>query len=262
MKKCSLRMVLYELRNINGNFMPHFFGIIFPNLMCVLLSKTVGSQVPDQMRQEVVTSIMLTMTLVIPMAIMLIGYGALYAQEVERGIPLRMRLFGVGEKYEVTAKIAAHLVFLTIAFAIYAVFQVLFMDIQRPAASSLLCLAVSLYLIGIIFLIIAHALANIFRKFSLTFGVTMFLYFGMMILTGMMGMRTDQLPEFLQKVAAALPMTYVSNDFIGFWQGGKYNFMPFIQSFIFMGAAAGILLMCSFHFQQRSQTRGKGSIFA
>ena len=47
MKKCSLRMVLYELRNINGNFMPHFFGIIFPNLMCVLLSKTVGSQVPD-----------------------------------------------------------------------------------------------------------------------------------------------------------------------------------------------------------------------
>ena len=209
-------MVLYELRNINGNFMPHFFGIIFPNLMCVLLSKTVGSQVPDQMRQEVVTSIMLTMTLVIPMAIMLIGYGALYAQEVERGIPLRMRLFGVG----------------------------------------------SLYLIGIIFLIIAHALANIFRKFSLTFGVTMFLYFGMMILTGMMGMRTDQLPEFLQKVAAALPMTYVSNDFIGFWQGGKYNFMPFIQSFIFMGAAAGILLMCSFHFQQRSQTRGKDSIFA
>ncbi|MDE6202042.1 MAG: ABC transporter permease [Lachnospiraceae bacterium] len=251
MKKCSLRMVLYELRNINGNFMPHFFGIVFPNLMCVLLSKTVGSQVPEGMREEVVTSIMLTMTLVIPMAIMLIGYGALYAQEVERGIPLRMRLFGLGEKCEVTAKIAAHLVFLTIAFVIFAVFQGLVMEVQRPALPSLLCLIVSLYLIGVIFLITAHAIANILQKFSLTFGVTMFLYFGMMILTGMMGMRTDQLPEAFQKVAATLPMTYVSNDFIDFWQGGTYNFMPFIQSFIFMGAASGILLLLSMYKNRR-----------
>ena len=31
-KNLNLRMILYELRNINGNFMPHFFGIIFPIL--------------------------------------------------------------------------------------------------------------------------------------------------------------------------------------------------------------------------------------
>ena len=78
-KKCNLSMILYELRNINGNFMPHFFGIVFPNLMCLLLSKTVGGQASEEIQKEIVTSIMLTMTLVIPMAIMLIGYGALYA---------------------------------------------------------------------------------------------------------------------------------------------------------------------------------------
>ena len=71
--KCSFKMVLYELRNINGNFMTHFFGIVFPNIMCLLLSKTVGSQVPDNVRQEVLTSITLSMSLVMPMAIMQIG---------------------------------------------------------------------------------------------------------------------------------------------------------------------------------------------
>ena len=40
-------MVLYELRNLNGNLMPHFFGIIFPNLMCMLLPRAVASGLPE-----------------------------------------------------------------------------------------------------------------------------------------------------------------------------------------------------------------------
>ena len=31
-KKCSFKLIGYELRNINGNFMTHFFGIVFPNI--------------------------------------------------------------------------------------------------------------------------------------------------------------------------------------------------------------------------------------
>lgn len=244
-KKGGANMVLYELRNLNGNLLPHFFGIIFPNVMSFLLARTVGSQVPEAQRGEVVTSIMMSMTLVIPMSIMFLGYGCLYAGEVEKGIPLRMRLFGYGKGREVRAKIAAHLILMTIAFVIFAVFHMAVMGARRPAPASLLCLTVSLYLLGVILLVIAHAMANIFRKFSLTFGVSFFLYFLMMILTGMMGIETKQLPGPLQAMAKLLPMTYISNDFAGFWQGGSYNFMPFIQSFLFLGAAAGILLLFS-----------------
>lgn len=246
-KNGGANMVFYELRNINGNLMPHFFGIVFPNAMSLLLSIAVGGQVPEAQRGEVVTSIMLSMTLVMPMSIMFLGYGCLYAGEVEKGIPLRMRLFGYSKGREVRAKIAAHLILLTIAFVIFAVFHAVVMGAQKPAMASLLCLTVSLYLLGVVLLVIAHAIANIFRKFSLTFGVTFFLYFLMMILTGMMGIQTDQLPGVLQAVAKLLPMTYISNDFAGFWQGGSYNFMPFIQSFLFLGAAAGILLLFSLH---------------
>ena len=249
--KCSFKMVLYELRNINGNFMTHFFGIVFPNIMCLLLSKTVGSQVPDNVRQEVLTSITLSMSLVMPMAIMLLGYGALYSREVERGIPLRMRLFGYSEKSEITAKLIAHLIFLTIAFIIFSLVQMIAMDIPKPAFSSLICLILSLYLLGIIFLVIAHSFAQIFKKFSITFGVSMFLYFMIMMITGMMGIETEQLPQTLQKIAGMFPMTYVSNDFASFWQGGSYNFMPYIQSLLFLGAIAGILLLYSMHKKRR-----------
>ena len=242
-KKCSANMILYELRNLNGNLLPHFFGIIFPNVMSLLLSRAVGGQVPETQRGEVVTSMMLSMSLVMPMSIMFLGYGCLYATEVEKEIPLRMRLFGYSRGCEVRAKIAAHLILLTIAFVIFAVFHAAVMHVQKPAAASLLGLVISLYAMGVIFLVIAHSIASILRKFSLTFGVIFFLYFVIMLLTGMFGIRTEQLPGPLQAAAKLLPMTYISNDFAGFWQGGSYNFMPFLQAFLFMGAAAGILLL-------------------
>lgn len=250
-KKCSLRMIQYEVRNLNGNLMSHFFGIIFPNMMCLILSKTVGESLTAEIRQEVITTIMLTMTLVMPMSVMMLGFGAVYSQEVERGVPLRMRLFGFSEKALLIAKVIAHLLLLTVSFMIFALFQILFMDIKKPAFFSLLCLVFSLYFIGGVLLVIAYAVAGIFKKFSITFGICMSLYFIMMILTGMMGMRTNQLPDVLQKVAKTLPMTYISNDFIIFWQGGAYNFMPYIQSCIFFAALAGLLLMASFYKNRR-----------
>lgn len=242
-KKCNFNMVLYELCNINGNFMTHFFGIVFPNIMTFIFSKTIGAQVPEAARDKVTVSIMLSMSLIIPMSIIFIGYGALYSQGVEREVPLRMRLFGFHERSLLAAKIIAHMIVMTAAFVIYAVFQMITMDIPKPAASSVICLLVSLYLIGIILLVIAHSLAEIFRKFGITFGITLTVYFMLMMLTGMMGISTDQLPEAARKAAATLPMTYVSNDFADFWTGGPYNFVPFIQSLIFFGAIAGILLM-------------------
>ena len=251
-KKCTLKMVLYELRNLNGNLMPHFFGIIFPNLMCMLLPRAVASGLPADIQQKVTDSIMLSMAIVIPMSIMFLGYGAVYAQEVERGIPLRMRLFGFEEKSAIMAKVFAHLILLTIAFVIFAVFQMAVTKVSAPAVSSFLCLVISLYLIGVILLVISHALANLFKKFSIVFGVEMGIYFLMIILCGMMGIKTSALPNVMQKIAAAFPMTYIANEFADFWQGGTYQFMPFIQSFLFMGAIAGILLLFSLHKDKRT----------
>ena len=244
-KKFCVPMIWYELRNLNGNLMCHFFGVVFPNLMSLLISKASCAQVPADLRPQITTSVMLSMSLVMPMATMFLGYGALYSQEVEQGVPLRMHLFGIRENSLMLAKIAAHFILFTVEILIFAVFHILVMDVQKPAVPSLVCLLVSLYAVALIFLVLSHAIANIFCKFSYTFGIEMSLYFILMVLTGMIGVRTEQLPELLQKIAKTLPMTYISNDFVDFWQGGQYNFMPFIQAFVFMGAAAGIILLFS-----------------
>lgn len=255
-KKCRLNLIIYELRNINGNLMPHFFGIVFPNVMTFLLARVVGSQMPAGMQREAATSVMLTMSLVMPMSTMLLGYGCLYSTEIERGIPSRIHLFGIHPASEITAKIIAELIFLTITFLIFGIFQTAVMDVQRPAFFSLVCLIVSLYLLGIILLVISHSIAAMCKKFSLTFGITMALYFAFMILTGMMGIRTNQLPKPMQAVARTLPMTYISSDFIDFWQGGSYNFMPLLQSFLFFGSAAGILFLISSQWKRKSSAAG------
>ncbi len=250
-KKLSLRLVIYELRNVSGNWYVMFFGIVFPILLSVVLSETVTGQMPSGIKKEVVTTIVLTISLVIPMSIMLLGYAALYANEVEKGIPMRLRLFGYKEKTVMTAKVIAHLLFMTMAFLIFAVAEPLFLDILMPKAASFICLLVCLYLLGIIFLVMAHAIANLCGRFGPTYAITMVLYFLIMILSGMMGARTQQLPEVLQKIARTMPMTYISNDFIDFWQGGSYNFVPMIQSYLFLGAVAGILLMVSLQKNRR-----------
>ncbi len=252
-KKFCVQMIWYELRNLNGNLMSHFFGIVFPNLMSLLISKASCAQVPAELRPRIVTSIMLSMSLVMPMATMFLGYGALYSQEVEKGVPLRMHLFGIRESSLMLAKIVAHFILLTVEILIFAVFHILLMDVQKPAVSSLVCLLVSLYAVALVFMVLSHAIANIFCRFSYTFGIEMSLYFSLMVLTGMMGVRTEQLPKALQRMAETLPMTYISNDFVDFWQGGPYNFMPFIQAFVFMGAVTGVILLFSMWKSRRRQ---------
>lgn len=252
-KKLSLRLVAYELRNVSGNWYVLFFGIVFPILLSIVLAETIAGQLPSEMKKEVITTMVLTISLVMPMSIMFLGYAALYSNEVEKAIPMRLRLFGYEEKTVMAAKISAHLLFLTIAFLIFTVAEPIFLDILLPKAGAFVCLLLCLYVLGIIFLVMAHAIANLCGRFGPTYAITMVLYFLIMILSGMMGARTEQLPQILQRIAWTMPMAYISNDFIDFWQGGSYNFVPMLQSYLFLGAIAGILLLAALYKNRRGK---------
>lgn len=252
MKRCNVSLIIYEVRNISGNLFTHFFGIVFPIIMSLVISNVAIEDVPVSMKQQVVTSIVITMSLIIPMAIMFIGYAANYSQEVERNVPTRMYLFGFSEKSVMFAKVIAQLIFLTGAMLIYAVAELMLLDIQKPDVLSLICLIVCLYLLAVIFFLFAHGISNLFKKFGPTYAVTMTMYFLLMMLSGMMGIQSNQLPEPIKTVAYMLPTTYISNEFIDFWQGQHYNFMPLIQSFLFFGALAGIVVMLSYYWKRRN----------
>ncbi|MHB8130860.1 MAG: ABC transporter permease [Mobilitalea sp.] len=250
-KLLNWRLVQYELRNIAGNIFVIFFGVFFPIMLSVLFSFVLKKQVPEEMYPQAITSIFITMSMIIPMAVLLIGYAANYSQELEKDIPLRLNLFGFRERSMLAAKMIAYLIFTTGAFLLYALVDINILEIQVPKLSSAICLIVSLYVLSVILFVLAHGIATIFRKFGPTYAVSMLLYFGFMILCGMMGVTVDQLPKGLNVIAKAFPMSYISSDFVDFWQGGKYNFAPVVQSYLFFGAISFIILILSIRKNQR-----------
>lgn len=247
-KKLNKNIIMYELRNISGNPFVFIFGVIVPIFMSIVVSKAAVAEVEKEALRSAVTAISLSMCVLIPMAAVLIGHACTYSQEVEKGIPLRMSLFGFENRTIFIAKMIAELIFVTGSIVIYAVCEILILDIQKPKFLSALCFIICIYLISIIFFTLATSIVNFFKKFGPSFSIVMTLYFLIMMSCGMMGIKQEDLPVVLRVISKMLPMSYMANDFIDFWQGQNgesYNFVPLIQSFLFLGALSGILLILS-----------------
>lgn len=250
-KQLSLRLISYEIRNIVGNIFVIFFGVFFPILMSILFSFVFKGQASGLIYQQIMTGIFITMSLIIPLAVLLIGYAANYSQELEKDIPLRFSLFGYSQRSMLLAKMIAYLIFTTGALLIYVTVDFMVLDLLIPTFTSAMILIASLYGLAVLLFILAHGIATYFKKFGPTYAATMSLYFGFMTLCGMMGINVNQLPSGMKTIARLLPMSYISTDFIDFWQGGSYRFAPFIQSFLFFGAVCTIILLLSLRREAR-----------
>ncbi|MCI8530184.1 MAG: ABC transporter permease [Lachnospiraceae bacterium] len=242
----STGMLLFEFRNVIGNPYIHIFGVGMPIMMVILISRVVATEITDgAMLSNAVTSIFLGIGTMIPMATVLMGYGIARARELERGIPLRMELFGVNTLVTLCNNALAEMVYMLIAFCIYFPIGFGIVGAELPKASGVVLYMVCILALSIIMFCLAYAISSLLKKFSLTYCVTMFLYFGFMILGGMMGITYDNMPEGMQAVAQMLPITYINKDFYMVWKGESYNFMPMVQSYLLLAAIAGILMMVS-----------------
>lgn len=242
MKKRTLRsLLIYEVKNVCGNPFTIFFSTAFPILMLFLMNATFMKQIPEEFRAQEVTRLFITMIMIIPMSILLIGHGANYAQELEKDVPLRMNLFGFNYTGMMAAKMLANFIFLTAALVLYVCVGALFVEILVPDVRAALINIVALYLLAGIFFVMSHAVATLVKRFGPTYAITMLVYFIFMILCGMFGIQNEMLPGWVRNIAALLPMTYINRDFVDFWQGGSYNFGPFLQALIFLAAVSGVL---------------------
>lgn len=235
-------MIQYESRNVAGNPFVHVFGIAFPILLSIIIIKAMASDISNTTYLgELSTSIFLGFGTIIPMATILMGYSCTLSQDIEKDIPLRMKLFGFSEKFTIINRLIAEFIYMTIAFIIFFVVGRIVLGIKEPVISGAITYFVLLYIFAAILFILAHAIANLVKKFGLTYMISMLIYFGMMIFSGMMGVSIDKLPRSMQVISNLLPTTYISRDFYGVWVGKAYDFVPMIQSYIFFCAIAGIL---------------------
>jgi ABC-2 type transport system permease protein len=250
-KLFNLSLIKYEFRNLLGNIFTLIFGVFFPIGITIFFGKVLVANVPVDMRDVFVTSIFITSSLIIPLASILVGYSAVFSQELEKNIPLRFRLFGYSEKTVLISKICANLIFITLSLILYTVVICSILKVQVPSLSSALILIVSLYLLSTFLFVLAHGIALYFKKFGPTYAITMMLYFAIMVLSGMFGVQAKDFPDAIKAVAYVFPTTYISGEFIDFWQGGSYNFAPYIQSFIFFAAVSCIILFMSIQHNSR-----------
>lgn len=250
-KLFNLSLIKYEFRNLMGNIFTIIFGVFFPIGITLFFGKALVGQVPGDMKEVFITGLFITSSLIIPLASILVGYSAVFSQELEKNIPLRFHLFGYSEKTVLISKICANLIFITLSLILYTVVVCSVLKVQVPSLSSALILIVSLYLLSAFLFILAHGIAIFFKKFGPTYAITMTLYFAIMVLSGMFGVQAKDFPNGVKAVAYTLPTTYIGGEFIDFWQGGSYNFVPYIQSFIFFAAVSCIILFMSIHHNSR-----------
>ncbi|MDE7310394.1 MAG: ABC transporter permease [Eubacterium sp.] len=236
-------MMKYELLQVIGNPYVHIFGVGLPIMFAIIITKVALAEVPgEEWAPMVTTSIYLGMGALIPMAVLLMGYSVSYAQELSKGIPERMQLFGIKKSVQLCNRALSQLLFLLFAFLIFFTSGYLLSELQRPTMHGLAVYILCMLAFSMICLALAHGLACICRNFGKTYCVSMILYFAFMILGGMMGISYEDLPAWAQAVAKLLPVTYINKDFYKIWTGESYHYMPMLQSFLFLGAVSGILL--------------------
>lgn len=242
-KTVSLSMITYELRNVTGNPFVHIFGIGLPIFFLFIITRIVVSNLQDtSLIKTASTSVFLGISTIIPMAMILMGYSVIQSQDLEKGIPERLQLFGIKQHITICNRIISELIFLSAAIILYFIVGIIFMDLQTPVISGIIIYIFCILVFSTICFILGHAIATLLRKFSLTYCIVMLLYFVFMIFGGMMGITYENMSTPMQAVAKLLPVTYFNKDFYTIWTGNSYNFVPMLQSYLFLGAISGVLL--------------------
>ena len=251
MKKSMFYLVKYEVLNNLYNGYSFFFGAVFPILLMIMISKGALNEVPADAKLEATASILIGMSMIIPLSTMFLGYAASFSNELEKDVPTRLSLFGISGTRMFVGKLIANFIFLTFCLALYLIGTLIFVKVAPPKPLAAVIWIVSIYLISALCLALAHGIANMIRRFGITYGIVMAIYFTLMALGGMMGVRLKDLPVGLQTVGRLFPFTHFSSGYIDFWMGKSYNFAPYIQSLIFFAAVSIIVMMISFKVRGR-----------
>lgn len=253
MKKSIFYLVKYELLNNLYNGYSFFFGAVFPIFLMVIISKGALNDVPASAKLEATASIFIGMSMIIPLSTMFLGYAASFSNELEKDVPTRLSLFGFSGTRLFMGKLIANFIFLTFCLAIYMIGTLSFIKIATPKLASIVLWILSIYLISAFCLALAHGIANMVRRFGITYGIVMGIYFVIMGLGGMMGARLKDFPVGLQKVSELLPFTHFGNGYIDYWMGKSYNFAPLVQSLIFFAAISITVMLISFKVRGRKE---------
>ena len=238
------KYIWYEVKNNLGNIMSIIFGLIFPTVMTNLFFYVFKSQLSAS--ESIVkfgTQLFLVNLLMAPLALVLVGFTATFSQEIEQGMTLRLSLFGYSHKKQILAKLVSQFFVVIFAIGIYCACSLITIPVLTPSPTVLFIYILCMVLLVVLFFLFAYAISMLTKKFSGAFGISMSFYFVVMILSGMMGIQPDQFPSGVRYISNLLPTTQIALLFPKVWDMQIQNPAPLIQSFLFLSALCGVLLL-------------------
>lgn len=240
----------FEIRLLLQNFSSIFFGVVFPILMSFLVISGLKN-IPQSHLNEVKKGIIVTLSIISPLSIFMIGLSAVFSKDLEEGVYDRLDLFSINHLQMAKYKFAVYFVFWMICNAIYFVViktglkvDIAFVSIAKHTMFATF-IAVSSFLIG-------YSICLLSKKFAIAFPLTMGIYFLSMILGGMMGIQVEDMPACLRKIAEFFPISHFSSyDYVNeIAKGSKLNY-SFLQSLVVLVLFSAILFWISLYKNKR-----------
>lgn len=223
----------YEMKLLLKNYSCIFFGLFFPLIMGFLIILGISSQIPAEYLNETKKSVLLTINIIAPLSIFLIGHATISAKDMEEGVYDRLELFSLNQYAMARYKFFVYMIFFLICDAVYFGIMIPVLNID---ISIIEILRHTLYVLAICVssFFIAYAICLFSKKYSIAFGISMGLYFIVMILSGMMGVQVDDMPQPVKAIAQTLPTSHFSSvEYLDEVLKGTVNF-TFIQGLLTM----------------------------
>ncbi len=223
-------LMKYELKSILKNGYILGFAVVLPCVLFLLISKGIISDEPKDMQKNVIRTLFIGFSTIIPLAGVFLGHSANYSREYENGVPQRLHLFGISNKALIISKIISQLLFVIVAFLIYYIFA-LSVGLEFANFTVLSMMILLLIIQSLAEFLLAHSIVCLVKKFGACYAVTMILYFFFMIVSGNMGLRLDMLPKPLQFIGEnLLPFVEYTNFNINLFTGNTVDVISLISS--------------------------------
>ncbi len=225
-----IKYIQYEVKNALGNIFTVIFGFIFPALITLIFYFAFSSSNQGDNLEQFKIGMFVSNLMIAPLAILLIGFSALFSQEIEKQVALRMSLLGYDEKKQFLAKFIAQFLVMMASLIVYSMIVYPVLNIKSFNVIGLFMIGLLILILSFSIFMIAFGLSMLAKKFSIAYGISMSTYFIVLVLSGMMGVSSDNLPVGLKEVSLALPTTHIVKHGYQLWMHISFDSWGLILS--------------------------------
>lgn len=135
MKLFNAKLLKYELKSQIKNWYIPFFGLVFPIFMSQIITRNALGDVPEGILPYAHIKVFFSFAMYIPMCCVFLAHSNNYGYEVEREIPLRLKLFGIPEFTQISCRLQSVLIVSTVAIVIFCLSFFLSFETPKPSIS-------------------------------------------------------------------------------------------------------------------------------